>query len=309
MSVASRSCSLELLGGLRSGVLAAAFALLTFHALPAEACSLRLAQAPETVRIDYDPFVIARPPGQFDLTLVNDGAEACDVELRLLELAGTPLRDIDLGGVGVAFRPREGSALVVGGTEPNVYRLTIGPGVTALVQLDAVVVSDAVAEAGEHRISLLADIGAPDAEPLIRALPLDLVLASPPRAQLNIAGAAGAFGSSDSVEVIDFGEAATGLTKRAFLQIRANTESRLTFQSDNAGFLKRLDSGPEGSAIAYQVLLDGDVLDLTHAVTRDVDPPRELSGQSMPLDFTLGSVGSQMSGAYRDLLTISISPR
>lgn len=285
-----------------------AILILASQASPAKACDPRLERGPDVVRIEYDPFVFARPPGRLDLKLANDGEAACDVELRLRALSGERLRDIELGGVHLEFRAREGEAVVLGASEPGVFRLTIAPGLSADVILDAVVVTDAVAEAGEHRLSLLADIGPAGGDPLIRALPLEVVLASPPRAQLNIAGAAGAFGSGDSVAVVDFGDARTGLVKRAFLQIRANTESRLTFQSENAGVLKRPGTMSEESTIAYEVSLNGETLDLRHMVARDVDPPRDVAGQSLPLDFTLGPVGSQMSGEYRDLLTISINP-
>lgn len=276
--------------------------------LEAEACELRLARAPATVRIDYDPFAIARPPGRLDLELVNDGGEPCELELRLLDVNGQPLRSLDLGGAGVGFRAREGSALAAGDPQPNRFRLVLAPGAATTAQLDAFVGTEAVVEAGEHRAIIRAEIGPESGPPLIRIDPLEVVLASPPRAQMNIAGVAGAFGSSDSVGVIDFGDGRTGSVKRAFLQVRANTQSRLTFQSEHAGTLRRPGSLSEESVIDYSVTLDGRPVDLRHASTHDVDPPRDLAGVSLPLEFQLGVVGHQMAGRYEDLLTISISP-
>lgn len=310
MSVASQSSDREARPWLAHAVLGLlALLLLSTFASEATACDLRLSRAPQAVRIEYDPFVIARPPGRLDMEVANDGDTACEVELRLRDLTGERLRTLALGGVGLEFRAREGGAVVIDGAEPGVFRLFVTPGAVSDVELDVRVVADAVAEAGDHQASLLFDIGPAGGEPLIRAAPVDVILSSPPRAQMNIAGAAGAFGSGDSVEVVDFGDARTGTVKRVFLQVRANTEARLTFQSGNAGVLRPAGSRSEESVIAYEVALDGETLNLRHPAVRDVDPPRDVRGQSMPLDFTLGSVGSQWAGEYEDLLTISISPR
>lgn len=274
----------------------------------AKACMPRLVRSPDTVQIDYDPFVVARPPGELDLKLANDGSEACSLELSVKSRDGEKLRGLTLGGVGVELRPREGSAIRSSGNEPSVFQLDIPPGRTVAAQIDILVVLDAVGEAGRHSASLLIDVGVARADPTIRDLPVEIALVSPPRAQLNIAGAAGAFGSGSSVEVIDFGDAGTGAVKRAFLQIRANTDARLSFQSENGGRLRRKGDPPGGSSIAYSLALEGETLDLSHLLFRDVDPPRDINGQSLAMDFRLGQVGSQMAGRYEDLITINISP-
>lgn len=289
-----------------------AMAITTFlavaHPTHANPCDLRLARDPAPVRLDYDPFAFSRPLGRFDLDLINAGEDRCDVELRLLDLDGQPLRTIDLGGLALSLHLQEGRVAGVATVNPNRSALTVPAGTSVTVAFDLLISGDTVAEAGEHHAAFRAEIGAVGSEPMVLIGPIDVVLASPPRAQLSIAGAAGAFGSTSSVEVIDFGEARAGAVKRAFLQIRANTQSRLTFQSEHAGRLQRLGATGDEPGIEYRVILDGEPLDLRHRVVLSVNPPRTAQGQSLSLDFELSSSMARMSGRYEDLLMIDIDP-
>ncbi len=305
MSATSRSaCRRQ--AGLLAAVIAAVLA--TAEAARADPCDLRLARDPAPVRIDYDPFAFTRPPGQLDLDLINVGDGRCDLELRLLAVDGQPLRTLDLAGVALEVRLREGGAGGATRLDPNRFTLSVPPGAAATVAFDLAVMADGVAEAGEHHSAFRAEIVSSGGAPVVRIGPIDVVLASPPRAELTIAGAAGAFGSSSSVEVIDFGEARPGAVRRAFLQIRANTQSRLTFRSENAGSMRRVGATEDEAGIDYRVVLDGEPLDLRHQIVRRVDPPRTVQGQSFALNFELGSVTAQRSGHYEDLLMIDIDP-
>jgi hypothetical protein len=305
MSAKSRSASAS-----PRWLLAAAITTVLAAASPAEAdpCDLRLARDPVPVRIDYDPFAFSRPPGRLDLDLVNDGDGRCDLELRLLDLDGQPLHSLRLDQVALEVRLREGGVAGATRLDPNRFSLSVPAGAPTTVAFDLMVLSDAVAEAGEHHAAFRAEIGPAGGVPVVLIGPIDVVLASPPRAQLNIAGAAGAFGSTSSVEVIDFGEARPGAVKRAFLQIRANTSSRLTFRSEHGGSLRRLGAAEDEAGIDYRVTLDGELLDLRQQAVRRVDPPRTVQGQSLPLDFELGATSSRRSGYYEDLLMVDIDP-
>lgn len=276
---------------------------------PAPACDLSITRSPTTVRIDYDPFdVIASPPGDLDLELTNASDTACEVVLLFTDLADAPVPKIYAGEAPIAFRPRESSGLRRTELTTFTYALTIPAGGSATAQFDVGVAESVVIPAGVYPVEMRLAVRGLDGTPLISPLPVEISVSSPARAQMNIAGAAGAYGSGTSVETIDFGEAETGAVRRAFLQIRANAHSTVTFDSEHRGRLASKPLiGPPGY-IGYQVALDGTDVPLNQITRLPVDPPRTLEGMSMPLTFTLGQVRGAMSGAYNDLLTISVSP-
>jgi hypothetical protein len=291
-----------------SGALWAAVLLAAFVAGSSRACELA-AEDPAAVLIDYNPFVIGQASGPLDILFVNRSGMACDLRLRLVDDVGVPLQGTSVAGVDVLFVPRESSGVLHRGNDLGLFQLDIAPNDTVRAELDATVVNHMVAEAGEHATNLYLAVTDADGQPLLPRIPVRLILKSTPRAQINIAGSAGTFGSGSTVEVIDFGEAATGLTRRAFLQLRANTEATLTVRSEHHGAMRHIEGGEAGSTVPYSVELDGIPVDLAEAWIHRVDPPRTLDGISMPLDFTLGLVAGQMSGKYEDLITIDVTPR
>lgn len=285
----------------------AAAALLLALGAPASACDLTV-EAAEAVRIDYNPFAIGVSSGPLDLVFQNRSDKACDLRLLLADDLGNPQPNVRLGGVVVEFRPREASGLLRRDTEPGAFRLKV-PGLgKARAELDAAIVQNAVVEAGDHEADLYLVIQADDGALVPAPTPLRVILRSAPRAQVNIAGSAGAYGSGSSVEVVDFGDAVTGQTRRVFVQVRANAESTLSVKSEHRGVMRHLGMGDAGTVIAYRLALAGSAIDLSDIWTQRVDPPRTLDGVSLPLDFTLGEVAGQMSGRYEDVLTIDISP-
>lgn len=292
---------------LSPGILAAGVGLVLCLASSARACELA-AEAPEAVRIEYDPFAVGSSSGPLDLQFENRSDTACKLRLRLTDDLGEPRATIVLGGAIVEFRPRESSGLLRRDLEPGVFLLDITAGQTVRAEVDALVVQNAVVDAGEHQTDLRLAVEGTDGSAAIPAVPLHVILHSAPRAQVNIAGSAGAFGSGSSVEVVDFGLAATGVKRRVFVQVRANAESTLSVKSEHRGVMRHLEMGEAGTVVAYLLELDGESVDLSRDWTRLVDPPRTLAGVSLPLDFTLGAVSGQMSGRYEDLLTIDIWP-
>lgn len=270
------------------------------------ACELTM-ETPEAVRIDYNPFALGASSGPLDIVLHNGSGTACELRLSLLDDLGEPLPGLTLGGVAIEFRPRETSGVFRRDVEPGVFLLSVPPGGATTAELDALVISDVVVEAGEHSADLRLAILMPEGD-AAAILPLRLVLQSTPRAQVNIAGSAGAFGSGSTVEVVDFGTAATGLTRRVFVQVRANAASTLTVNSEHRGVMRHTEVAEGGTVVPYSAELDGHLIDLSETWVHRVDPPRTIQGVSLPLDFTLGAVTGQMSGRYEDLLTIDISP-
>lgn len=140
------------------------------------------------------------------------------------------------------------------------------------------------------------------------ASPIHVVLVSPPRAQMNIAGAAGAFGQGAPVSRVDFGELTTDKQRRVFLQIRANTTARLTIDSANKGYLKLTESSSPEDSVRYGANLNGTDIDLGQHYEAVLDLPRSIGGSSLPLDLRLDRVDAHMAGTYSDMITIEISP-
>lgn len=283
-------------------------AVLALAASDARACDLAMSQSPSTVVINYNPFAIGPSSGAIDLGLKNQGDEACELRLSFVDDGGAAVSSLALGGVGVQFRPREASGLQTSDVEPGVFRYTLAGKATGQAQLDAAIVVDAVPDAGTYASDLKLLVKDADGTALLAPIPVRMQLVSTPRAQLNLAGAAGAFGSGSSVEVVDFGDASTGLTRRIFVQVRANAPSVISIKSEHGGVMRRQGDVETESNVAYAVELDGAAVDLTAPWTKDVDPPRTLAGMSLPMLFTLGEVKDQMAGRYQDVIAIDISP-
>lgn len=290
------------------GVSAVSALIIVASSSEAAACDLSV-ETPEAVRIEYNPFAVGPSSGPLNLVFRNQGGTACDLRLVLIDDVGAPVPQISAGGVVLEFRPREASGLFRRDVEPGAFLLRVAESGEARAELDVAVLLGAVVEAGEHHADLRLSVENAEGEPLLPPIPLRVVLSSTPRAQVNIAGSAGAYGSGSSVEVIDFGQAATGLTRMAFVQVRANAESTLTVRSEHRGVMRHLEMGEGGTVVPYSVELDGDQVDLSEVWSRRVDPPRTLEGISLPMNFTLGEVRGQMSGRYEDLITIDITPR
>lgn len=274
----------------------------------ARACDLALVQGPGPVRIDYNPFAVGSTAAPLDVKLANGGEDVCDLRLSFTDDAGQEATQVVLGGVALQIRPRESSGVTQAPAQPGVFLFTLAAGGASTAQLDAAVLRDAVAEAGEYAADLKLIVKDADGQALLAPIPIRLVLGATPRAQLGLAGAAGVFGSGSSVEVVDFGEAVSGATRQIFVQVRANARSKLTIQSEHRGMLQRTEAVEGAPAIAYGVDLDGQPVDLTALWSRSVDPPRDLQGLSLPMTLTLGDVVGRAAGRYVDLLTIDVSP-
>lgn len=278
-------------------------------ATTAKACDLALVEGTQTARIEYNPFAVAPTPGALDLGLENKGEAECDLRLSFTDETGIEVTSVMLGGVEVRFRPRESSGVQLADVQKGVFQYLLAAGSKGVAQLDAVVVRGAVADAGEYGVDLRLLVKNVDGTELIPSTPVRVVLQSTPRAQLNLAGAAGAFGEGLSVEVVDFGEAVTGATRRIFVQIRANAPSILSIKSEHGGVMRRVEKAENATVVPYAVDLDGEAVDLTSLWTKEIDPPRTLDGVSLPMNFILGLINGQMGGRYEDLITIDVSPK
>lgn len=65
------------------------------------------------------------------------------------------------------------------------------------------------------------------------------------------------------MEVVDFGEAASGATRRIFVQVRANAPSTLSIKSE--GGVHRVEEAENATVVPYAVELDGETIDFSAA--------------------------------------------
>lgn len=275
------------------------------------ACDALVVEQPSVLRLDYDPFGSGPALGRMNFSIQSRSAEACAMEIALLGLDRLPLNETSVGesGVRVRFNGGAGDIPMTATATPGIWRVQLDAGKKYGLALEVVVIRDAIAEAGEHIETLnleLRDSGAISASHA--ANPIILKLVSPPRAQMNIAGAAGAFGQGAAVSRVDFGELTTDEQRRVFLQVRANTLSRLTIDSANKGRLKLDEASAAEDSIGYRAILNGKEIDLRQHYDATLDLPRTLTGTSLPLDLRIGEVGAHIAGTYSDFLTIEFSP-
>lgn len=269
-------------------------------------CTLQISRPPQSVRLDYDPFLPATAPARLELQIRNPGAERCEADLALVDVPGLAIVQTQIGSTGLKLEIRP-NALATPSPTPSVFRVAIAPDKTEDVTFDVAVIEDAMVEAGAYSRALTLELRQPGAPRFYDSTPVVIDVTALPRAQLNLSGARGAFGTGPSVSVVDFGEAETGKTHQMFVQTRTNSGARLTFTSANRGLLVLNQDDQEPASLPYSVAFDGSTLDLSQVATRDVDPPRTYAGQSYDLTLTLGAVTGGPAGVYSDELTIEIS--
>ncbi|WP_156460710.1 hypothetical protein [Sphingomonas sp. Leaf339] len=277
---------------------------------PAAACDVTLVGAGTTIRLDYDAFAFSRTVGRQNFELENRDEDACTIDLVLLNAERLPVGDavIPDTDVRVTFSSRAGSAAVATTATPGIWRITMAGNERMTVPLEALVTQDAVPEAGDHALDLMLevrDIGAPATN--TAPAPVRVQLFAVPRAQMNIAGAAGTFGEGSTVSHIDFGILASDATRSVFLQVRANTTARLTIDSAHRGRLLLKDKPDGDEGFSYQARLRGEEIDLTRHWEQVIEAPRSVAGTSMPLELRLGTIGPHVAGDYEDVLTLEIS--
>jgi hypothetical protein len=286
---------------------AAAMASLT-QARAATAC-WQLVTPPQAVKLNYDPFAFQPSTATISFQLSNPTDAPCALQLAAESMAHQALERFVVGdsGVGVELRPNQAAGSLHRAGQTGLYTLFLPSKAQTTISLDVTVVTDAVAEAGEHRAALILQLRDGGGRPVGVEWPLDVVLAAPARAQMNIAGADGAFGSQPAMTKVDFGVMTSGATRRVFLQVRANTTSKLTLQSEHQSRLAHTE--PYEAYIPYVVGLAGTAIDLTRGLYgQTLESPRTAAGASIPMDITLGEVSSAMAGVYEDTLTIEFSP-
>jgi len=276
----------------------------------AEACDVTLTPVQTTARLDYDPFAFAKTADRITFELENHDSQRCDVDVVLLDQARASLDEVSVSNAGVLVRITNGpgEAILAPTATPGTWRTRLEPGSRAKVSLDSTVVQDGVAPAGIYEV--LFNLEVRDAglvSTRTAALPVRLVFAALPRAQMNIVGAVGTFGSGQSVALIDFGVLQAGARRRVYLQVRANTSARLTISSRNLGRLMPDLPGTKDPGVAYSALFVDEAIDLTRPWEKIIKPPATLAGDSLPLEVIIDSLDAHPAGRFSDTLVVELS--
>ncbi len=268
----------------------------------AQACEVRPGALKTTTTV-YDPFAASGLHAQAEMALDLIDGKACDVTVRLLDGRLQPIEQIAVGGPNPALFTVE----TPGAFTPDTLVLHLDP-----ARPHATVVwtfkpgQDAVLHPGRYDVPLAVGIR-PDTATSDTYVYGTFTVSVPARAQVNIAGASGRFGSSHA-SAIDFGQLTTGAHRRAFVQIRANTGVFAQISSKNHGVLRN-EAWPDASPISYSLVLNGIPINLNLKATESLDPPATIDGLSLPMDITIGSVEGKFAGTYSDVITIEVSPR
>jgi hypothetical protein len=247
----------------------------------------------------HDPFAAQSEVGIVSLSFTTIGP--CVGQAALVDPSGAPLVQVQAGDLRLDFTASQSS--LVSSTVP--FTAPAGP---SAVHLTWRIMPErsVITPPGAARAMLTAQINS-DAlsAPISKTTILEVV--TPPRAQVNIAGASGRFGAQ-SISVVDFGVLQSGLSRRVFVQVRANTAATLVLSSRNGGVLRN-ETLPEAAPIDYRASLDGQLLPANLTAQFAVAPPRTMDGVSLPFDMTIGTVEGAMAGRYSDVITIDVFGR
>lgn len=286
-------------------ILIACAGALAIVASPAAACSLRLGPV-QTTPIAYDPFA-ATTDGVVRVEIqLADGTE-CTGDVRLEDMGGAAIRTLRFGdGQGPEFGIE---LLTSAGVQPSVdpagasVRLS-GADARVWVEWRVKPIRDSLILPGDYALPLQVSGAGSTFEG--GPSPGTLDLRSIARAQVNLAGGAGRFASGSDAFTIDLGDLVGGRTGRAFLQVRANTPSRISIQSAHRGFLA--NEADASLRVPYSMTVDSRPVDLAGLYDLPVPASLTLDGASLPILVTIGDVRGALAGRYSDTVTIDISP-
>lgn len=290
-------------------LLAAGWAL---HAPPAAACDPVIVREPAAIRIAYDPFAFSTPPATMAFELENRDDGACEIDVALVVRGRPAATVLDVGDTGVVLEPRAaGEAALLSTGVPGVWRAVLGGRAKLSTALELPITKDAVTTAGTHELALVLELRQRGGPLVLASVPVSFALMSPAKAQMNISGANGSYGSGPTISSVDFGTLETGKTRRVYLQVRANADTRLSITSEHDGRLvpsSEAVAGEDEPGVPYHARIDDMDVDLGTAVVRTLSPPRTPQGMSIPLDLVIGDAGAHRAGSYSDTLTIEASP-
>ncbi|MEQ1864520.1 MAG: hypothetical protein ABL996_07680 [Micropepsaceae bacterium] len=296
------------------GILAFMAALATIsHGARAATCDVSISNISPIPNVVYDPFEGVARSVNYNVTFSNTGPDTCSVGLAISSPPAGALRNFKNGTTELRYVLEwPGGAVFANSITSPIGTVAVsGGGGTKSVTLRVKVVAGLIAPAATYSDVLTFRAYRTGSGPLVqvgtdRTATAGAVVEA--RAQVNIAGTSGTFGSPFALDRIDFGTLASGTSRNAIVQVRATSPVSISVASLNRGRLKHkvltTDAG-----VPYAMQLDGASVDLSGtSSTLSRNPPITLDGINYPMNLQIGAVTGRPAGEYQDTLTINVSP-
>ena len=276
------------------------------------ACNVSITNVSPIPNILYDPFEGLTKTSNYTVDLTNAGGDTCSVGLAIASsVQGVP-RSFKNGSNQLRYTLEwPGGAVFSNNITAPIGSVSVAGGKSRTVTLRVRVAAGLIAPAATYTDVLTLRVYRVNPTPAVQmgtdrtASAAGVVEA---RAQVNIAGASGAFGAPFALDRLDFGALTTGATKSAIVQVRATAPVSINVSSQGLGKMKHtLLPGDPG--VAYTLKIDGSNVQLgsvSFSVTRS--PPITLDGINYPMSVQIGDVTGRPSGNYQDTLTVNVAP-
>ncbi len=284
-----------------------AFGLISICAPHAAACDLTAERTNFTSTIEYDVFAFDRAGTTLQLRVTNASPETCRARFAIYDGSEqiTPLRFSDVGlDVETTLAPGAGQSSASLQSSPILLEL---PGdATTDLSLDFFTDQHDAILAGDYVIDASIVLMEADSDARLIDVPGQLALSVAPRAQINIAGAAGDFGFETYSDMIYFEEPKPGDQQRFFVQSRSNTLTTMTIRSENGGKMTNPDI--PATVILYDFILEGEEIDLSSPWSVPDRVQTDLKGASEEVIVRISDDNKRFfAGEYQDIVTIEIT--
>lgn len=292
----------------------AVLALVTALATPSRAatCAVSISNISPIPNVVYDPFEGVARSVTYTVEFLNSGPDTCSVGLAIASPTPGP-RAFKNGTAELRYILEwPGGAVFANSITSPLGTLSIAGGdKTRTATLRVKVQAGLIAPAASYTDVLTFRAYRVGTGPLVqvgtdRTATAGAVVEA--RAQVNIAGASGSFGSPFALDRIDFGTLSTGASKNAIVQVRATSPVSITVTSLNHGRLKHKVLATD-LGVPYALQLDGAPVELSGTSSSlNRSPPVSLDGINYPMNLQIGDVTGRPAGEYQDTLTINVAP-
>jgi spore coat protein U-like protein len=135
--------------------------------------------------------------------------------------------------------------------------------------------------------------------------PLNINLTIPTDISVSIVDVGSPFDSSDTTQLMDFGELTTGEIMEADLKVLSNAGHEIFIQSQNGGKIQHLTK-PQ-SKIKYDFLINGSVIKMKKQPKKIISKSgvTPVEGENYRLRVVIGDITGAQTGTYTDFITIT----
>ncbi len=160
----------------------------------------------------------------------------------------------------------------------------------------------------EDNVTVKLYSGFPYNSPVLeRSTNLRIRITVDPEINISLVATGGDHDPASTTYNMDFGELQTGESMGADLKVVANTPHKVYFESENRG--EMVNSSPSSSStIAYTLSVSGNSVNLNAGSPRkvvDQNGITSVTGDTYPINVTIGSTTNKDTGSYSDSITIT----